>query len=42
MAGPIGMVVTYRDTEVPPASLVAGVITSLARGSGTDRWSWVA
>ncbi len=34
---PIGMVVTYRDTEVPPASLVAGVIAGLARGSGTDR-----
>jgi len=34
---PIGMIVTYRDTEVPPASLAAGVIAGLARGSGTNR-----
>ena len=31
---PIGMIVTYRDTEVLPESLTAGVIASLARGSG--------
>jgi DNA-binding CsgD family transcriptional regulator len=34
---PIGMIVTYRDTEVLPTSLVAGVIAGLARGSGTHR-----
>ena len=31
---PIGMIVTYRDTEVPPASRAAGVIAGLARGPG--------
>ena len=34
---PIGMIVTYRDTEVWPASLAAGVIAGLARGPGTHR-----
>jgi DNA-binding CsgD family transcriptional regulator len=34
---PVGMIVTYRDTEVPPASLTAGVIASLARGPGSRR-----
>jgi DNA-binding CsgD family transcriptional regulator len=34
---PLGMIVTYRDTEVPAASLAAGVIGSLARGDGGRR-----
>jgi AAA ATPase domain len=34
---PVGMIVTYRDTEVPPTSLAAGVIASLARGPGSRR-----
>ena len=34
---PIGMIVTYRDTEVPPASLVASVVAGLARGSESRR-----
>jgi len=34
---PIGMIVTYRDTEVPPVSLASRVIAGLARGSGTHR-----
>ena len=34
---PIGMIVTYRDTEMLPASLAAGVIAGLARGSSTQR-----
>jgi DNA-binding CsgD family transcriptional regulator len=34
---PLGMVVTCRDTEVSPASLVAGIIAGLARGPGRDR-----
>jgi DNA-binding CsgD family transcriptional regulator len=29
---PLAMIVTYRDTEVPSASLAAGVIASLAHG----------
>ena len=33
----IGLVVTYRDTEVPPASLVANVVAGLARGPGRRR-----
>ena len=33
----IGMIVTYRDTEVPPASLVASVAAELARGPGRRR-----
>ncbi len=33
----IGMVVTYRDTEVPPASLTANVVAGLARGPGRRR-----
>ena len=33
----IGLVVTYRDTEVPPASLTADVVTGLARGPGRRR-----
>ena len=33
----IGMVVTYRDTEVPPASLTANVVAGLARGPGCHR-----
>jgi DNA-binding CsgD family transcriptional regulator len=33
----IGMIVTYRDTEVPPASLVASVAADLARGPGRHR-----
>jgi hypothetical protein len=31
----IGMIVTYRDTEVRPASLVASVAADLARGPGS-------
>ena len=34
---PIGMIVTYRDTEVPSASLVASVAAGLARGPGSRR-----
>ncbi len=34
---PIGMIVTYRDTEVPPASLVASVAAGLARGPDSRR-----
>jgi predicted ATPase len=34
---PLGMIVTYRDTEVPSASLAAGVIAGLARGEGSRR-----
>jgi DNA-binding CsgD family transcriptional regulator len=34
---PVGMIVTYRDTEVPPSSLTAGVIAGLARVPGTRR-----
>jgi len=34
---PIGMIVTYRDTEVPAASLTASVIAQLARGPGSRR-----
>jgi DNA-binding CsgD family transcriptional regulator/tetratricopeptide (TPR) repeat protein len=33
----IGMIVTYRDTEVAPASLTADVIASLARGPRSRR-----
>ena len=33
----IGLVVTYRDTEVAPASLVANVVAGLARGPGRRR-----
>ena len=33
----IAMVVTYRDTEVPPASLTANVVAGLARGPGSHR-----
>jgi len=33
----IGIVVTYRDTEVPPASLTANVVAGLARGPGRRR-----
>ncbi len=33
----VGMVVTYRDTEVPPASLIADVVAGLARGPGRHR-----
>ena len=29
----IGLIVTWRDTEVTASSLTAGVIASLARGS---------
>jgi ATP/maltotriose-dependent transcriptional regulator MalT len=32
---PVGMIVTYRDTEVVPGSLAAGVIASLARAPGS-------
>lgn len=34
---PIGMIVTYRDTEVAPGSLAADVIASLARGPRSRR-----
>jgi hypothetical protein len=34
---PLGMVVTCRDTEVSPTSLMAGIIAGLARGPGRDR-----
>jgi DNA-binding CsgD family transcriptional regulator len=34
---PIGLVVAYRDTEVPPASLTANVVAGLARGPGRRR-----
>jgi DNA-binding CsgD family transcriptional regulator len=34
---PVGMIVTYRDTEVLPESLVAGVVAGLARGPGSRR-----
>ena len=34
---PLGMIVTYRDTEVPSASLAAGVIAGLAHGPGSRR-----
>jgi predicted ATPase len=34
---PVGMIVTYRDTEVAPASLTASVIAGLARGPGRHR-----
>jgi DNA-binding CsgD family transcriptional regulator len=34
---PLGMIVTYRHTEVPPASLAARVIGSLAHGAGSRR-----
>jgi DNA-binding CsgD family transcriptional regulator len=34
---PIGMIVTYRDTEVPPESLAASVAVSLARSPGSHR-----
>jgi DNA-binding CsgD family transcriptional regulator len=34
---PVGMIVTYRDTEVPPASLIAEVVATLARGPGRRR-----
>jgi len=34
---PIGMIVTYRDTEVVPESLAAGVAVSLARSPGSHR-----
>ena len=33
----IGLVVAYRDTEVPPASLIANVVAGLARGPGRHR-----
>ena len=33
----IAMVVAYRDTEVPPASLTANVVAGLARGPGRRR-----
>ena len=32
---PVGLIVTYRDTEVPPVSLTADIVAGLARG--TDR-----
>jgi len=34
---PVGMIVTYRDTEVTSESLVAGVISCLARVPGSRR-----
>jgi DNA-binding CsgD family transcriptional regulator len=34
---PIGMIVTYRDTEVTPTSLVASIAAGLARGPGSRR-----
>jgi len=34
---PVGLVVTCRDTEVPPGSLTADVVGSLARGPGRRR-----
>jgi predicted ATPase len=34
---PIAMIVTYRDTEVPPASLVASVVAGLSRGPASHR-----
>jgi predicted ATPase len=34
---PIGMIVTYRDTEVPAASHAADVVAVLARRSGSRR-----
>jgi DNA-binding CsgD family transcriptional regulator len=34
---PVGMIVTYRTTEVPPGSLAAGVVASLAHGAGSRR-----
>ena len=34
---PVGMIVAYRDTEVPPESLAAGVIAGLAHGQGSRR-----
>jgi len=34
---PVGMVIAYRDTEVPPVSLTASVIAGLARGPGSRR-----
>jgi DNA-binding CsgD family transcriptional regulator len=34
---PVGMIVTYRDTEVAPASLTAEVVAGLARGPGRRR-----
>jgi DNA-binding CsgD family transcriptional regulator len=34
---PLGLIVTYRNTEVPAGSLAAGVIASLARAGGSSR-----
>jgi predicted ATPase len=34
---PVGMIVTWRDTEVTTSSLTAGVIASLARAPGSRR-----
>ena len=34
---PVGMIVAYRDTEVAPESLTAGVIAGLAHGEGSRR-----
>ena len=34
---PVGLVVTYRDTEVLPATATADVVASLARGPGSCR-----
>jgi hypothetical protein len=34
---PLGLIVTYRDTEVPSGSLAAGVIAGLARARGSAR-----
>src|ERR1700758_5615984 len=34
---PLGLIVTYRDTEVPPGSLAEGVIAGLARARGSAR-----
>ena len=36
-SAPVGMIVTYRDTEVAPASLAADAIAGLARGPGRRR-----
>ena len=34
---PVGLIVTYRDTEVPPGTRAADVIAGLARGPGSYR-----
>jgi predicted ATPase len=34
---PVGMIIAYRDTEVAPESLAAGVIAGLARRQGSRR-----